>query len=159
MSKPLRKSSSSPDDLFLPTKRRKPIPHEFVLEALAPASPYTRPMFGCLAIYVEDKIVLILRDKPKYPADNGVWLATTPEHHESLRCDFPSMRSIKLLGKKITGWQVLPADAPDFEQAALRACDLVLAGDPRVGKVPGSRKSSGSRPGKEPRQRSRSRRN
>jgi hypothetical protein len=34
-------------------------------------------MFGCLAIYVKDKIVLILRDKRASTADNGVWLATT----------------------------------------------------------------------------------
>jgi hypothetical protein len=99
-------------------------------------------MFGCLAIYVKEKIVLILREKPTYPEDNGVWLATTPERHESLRCEFPNMRSIKLLGKNVTGWQVLPSDAPDFEQAALHACELVVAGDQRIGKVPGSRKAT-----------------
>jgi hypothetical protein len=98
-------------------------------------------MFGCLAIYVEDKIVLILRDKSTSTADNGVWLATTQEHHESLRREFPSMRSIQILRKPVTGWQILPADAPDFEAAALHACELVLAGDPRIGKVPGQRKS------------------
>jgi hypothetical protein len=101
-------------------------------------------MFGCLAIYVQDKIVLILRnkDKPGQTADNGVWLATTEEHHQSLRRDFPNMRSIKVLGKKVTGWQVLPSDAEDFEAAALRACEFVLAGDPRIGKVPGARQAS-----------------
>ncbi len=119
-------------------KRRKVVPHEFVLEALAPVSPWTRPMFGCLALYVEDKIVLILRDKPGSSADNGVWLATTKEHHASLRREFPNMRSIRVLGKRVTGWQVLPADSPDFEAAALRACELVLARDPRIGKVPGA---------------------
>jgi len=31
---------------------------------------------------------------------------------------------------------VLPADAPDFERAALRACALIVAGDARIGKVP-----------------------
>jgi hypothetical protein len=69
-------------------------------------------MFGCLAIYVKDKIVLILRDKPKSTADNGVWLATTQEHHQSLRREFPNMRSIQVLGKRVTRWQVLPVDAP-----------------------------------------------
>jgi hypothetical protein len=122
-------------------KPHKPIPHEFVLDALAPLSPWTRPMFGCVAVYVEEEIVLILRDKPSSPADNGVWLATTEEHHESLRRDFPSMRSIKILGKKVTGWQVLPADSPDFEEAAHLACELVLARDPRIGKVPGEKRS------------------
>jgi hypothetical protein len=123
-----------------PFKQRKPVPHQFVLDALAPLSPYTRPMFGCLAVYVEEKIVLILRDKPASTADNGVWLATTQEHHQSLRHEFPIMRSIRVLGKPVTGWQVLPADAPDFEEAAQRACELVLAGDPRSGKVPCSRR-------------------
>jgi hypothetical protein len=102
-------------------------------------------MFGCLAVYVQEKIVLILRDKRDQTADNGVWLATTEEHHQSLRREFPNMRSIKVLRKKVTGWQVLPADAEDFEEAAQRACELVLAGDPRIGKVPGARRAS--RPG------------
>lgn len=96
-------------------------------------------MFGCLAVYVEDKIVLVLRDKRDETADNGVWLATTEEYHESLRCEFPNMRSIQVFGKEVTGWQVLPADAPDFEEAALRACELIVARDPRIGKVPGGR--------------------
>jgi hypothetical protein len=69
-----------------------------------------------------------------------VWLATTEEYHESLRRGFPNMRSIQVFGRKVTGWQVLPADAKDFEEAALRACELVLAGDPRIGKVPGARR-------------------
>ncbi len=94
-------------DASLLPKQRKPIPHAFVLDAISTLSPYTRPMFGCLAIYVRDKIVLILRDKPKSTADNGVWLATTQEHHQS----------------------------------ALRACELVLAGDARIGKIPGARTS------------------
>ncbi|MCU1312877.1 MAG: hypothetical protein JWM54_634, partial [Acidobacteriaceae bacterium] len=38
-----------------------------------------------------------------------------------------------------TGWQILPADAPDFESAALRACELVLRSDPRIGKIPKSK--------------------
>jgi hypothetical protein len=150
MSKPRRNTPLLPlDDTLFTVKRRKPVPHEFVLDALAPLSPRTNPMFGCLAIYVgdkvQDKIVLILRDKSDQTADNGVWLATTEEHHQSLRREFPNMRSIQVLGKKVTGWQVLPADAADFEQAALHACELVLAGDPRIGKVPGARRGSGSR--------------
>jgi hypothetical protein len=133
-------------DASLLPRQRKPIPHAFVLDAISTLSPYTRPMFGCLAIYVRDKIVLILRDKRTNTADNGVWLATTQEHHQSLRREFPNMRSIQVLGKRVTGWQVLPVDAPDFESAALRACELVLAGDPRIGKIPGARTSkSGSK--------------
>jgi hypothetical protein len=141
-------------DANLLPKHRKPIPHAFVLDAIATLSPYTRPMFGCLAIYVKDKIVLILRDKPTNTADNGVWLATTQGHHQSLRREFPNMRSIQVLGKQVTGWQVLPVDAPDFESAAVRACELVLAGDPRIGKIPGARtsKSGTKAAGRSPKQ-------
>jgi hypothetical protein len=141
-----RRTSSSllPDDTLIAVKQRKPVPHEFVLDAIASLSPVTRSMFGCLAIYVQEKIVLILRDKRDPAADNGVWLATTEEHHQSLRRDFPNMRSIQVLGKKVTGWQVLPADSQDFEEAALRACEFVLAGDPRIGKVPGARRAKRS---------------
>jgi len=144
MPKSRRITTVPPLDATLRIKQRKPVPHEFVLDAIAPLSPRTHPMFGCLAIYVQDKIVLILRNKDKHgqTADNGVWLATTEEHHQSLRRDFPNMRSIKVLGKKVTGWQVLPSDAKDFEEAALRACEFVLAGDPRIGKVPGARRAS-----------------
>ena len=133
-----------PDDTLLAVRQRKAVPHQFVLDAIAELSPTTRPMFGCLAVYVARKIVLILRDKRDATADNGVWLATTKEHHDSLRREFPNMRSIQVLGKGVTGWQVLPADASDFEEAALRACDLIVAGDPRIGKIPGARRDAGS---------------
>lgn len=122
-------------------KKRKIVPHQFVLDALETLSPMTRSMFGCVAVYVEDKIVLALRDKPgETAADNGVWLATSKEHHESLRREFPNMRSIQVLGKGVTGWQVLPSDALDFEEATLRVCDLIVKRDPRIGKVPKARR-------------------
>lgn len=140
------------DDAILAAKRDRPVPFEFVLEEIASLSPVTRPMFGCLAVYVEDKIVLILRDKGKSsPADDGVWLATTTEHHESLRREFPRMRSIRVLGKSPTQWQVLGADDPDFEAAASRACKLILARDPRIGKVPKARASRPGLPTRRPR--------
>jgi hypothetical protein len=118
---------------------RMRVPHAFVLDALDPIGPLTKPMFGCLAVYVKEKVMLILRDHRDHPADNGVWLATTAEHHDSLRREFPCMRSIQLFGTPVTNWQVLPADAINFEELAMRVCELVLARDPRIGKVPGRR--------------------
>src|ERR1700722_16247383 len=146
MSNPRRNKPQPPiEDAASDNKAPQAVPFSFVLDAIAPLSPWPRPMFGCLAIYVQDKIVVILRNKQSTPLDNGVWLATTEEHHPSLRLEFPNMRSIQLLsknglGKKVTGWQVLPVDAQDFEQSALHACDLVLARDPRIGKVPGAKR-------------------
>jgi hypothetical protein len=132
-----RNSAPLREDSLFRAEARKRVPHEFVLEALSALEPRTNPMFGCLAVYVGEKIVLILRDKRDHTAaDDGIWLATTQDHHESLRKDFPNMRSIAVFGKEVTGWQVLPADAPDFEAASLRACELIAAKDPRIGKIP-----------------------
>lgn len=100
-------------------------------------------MFGCYAIYVGEKIVLILRDRKDHPSDNGVWIATTEEHYPELKKIFPNMRSVRLLGGKKTAWQNIPKTAPDFEASVMRACELVLRNDPRVGKIP-QRKKKGT---------------
>jgi hypothetical protein len=132
------------DEAAFSVRRRPVVPHEFVLDALASLGPTTRPMFGCLAVYVEDKIVLILREREDSQADNGVWLATAAEHHASLQRLLPPMRSIQLFGRGVTHWQVIPTDAPDFERTALAACALIMAADPRIGKVPKRRLKSRS---------------
>ena len=142
--------SLRPDDPFCAVKRRKALPHGFVLDTLAELSPATHPMFGCLAVCVDNKIVFILRDKQDKSANNGVWLAIGREHHAALRREFPHVRSIWIMGKKMKGWQILPVDAPDFEQAALRACELVVARDPRIGRVPCARRSRERKPRRQP---------
>jgi hypothetical protein len=135
---PLR-ARAAEDAIFAPRSRGAPF--GFVLDLLAQADPYTRPMFGCTAVYVGEKIMMVLRDRPAAPDDNGVWLATTREHHESLRRDLPGLRSITVFGTRgETGWQVLPVDSDDFEESVRRVCAWILAGDPRIGKVPRPRR-------------------
>src|ERR1700730_1245602 len=138
---PKRAVRRDPDALFAPRKHARKIPFDFVLDEIAALAPHTRPMFGCTAVYIDDKIVFVLRDKPSAAGDNGVWVATTREHHASLRQELPCMRSIALLGSGVTGWQVLPAQADDFEACALHACALVCARDVRIGKVPAPRRT------------------
>ena len=112
-------------------------------------------MFGCTAVYVAERIVFILRDKKD--RDNGVWVATTKEHHASLRRELPNLRSIAVFGVGEIGWQMLPVDAEEFEPSVLLACALVRAGAPRIGKVPkpkrkaGGRKAGGDSGGRVPR--------
>jgi hypothetical protein len=126
-----------------PAKPKQRPPHVFFLEALAPLNPKVRRMFSGFAVYCGDRIVCMLRDHPKSPRDNGVWLVlstgaspTDPElHHE-----FPSLRSIELLGDKIGHWLVIPSDGPNFEAEALHACDLLLRHDHRLGRIPNSRR-------------------
>lgn len=53
--------------------KQKP-PHAFVLEALAPLEPEVRRMFSGFAVYLGGRIVCMLREHPKSPRDNGLWL-------------------------------------------------------------------------------------
>ena len=119
-------------------------PYPFILEALAPLEPEVRPMFSGFAVYVGDKIVVMLRDRPKYPQDNGVWLVfseTANLDDPNVLRDFPSLRPIDLLGGKIGHWLLIPADSSTFESEALHACDLLIKHDARFGRIPKSRQT------------------
>jgi hypothetical protein len=117
-------------------KLKSKIPFEFVLDELAKLEPLVKHMFGCHALYLGTKIIVILRNRPDHALDNGVWIATTPEHHGSLKRDFPSMRSIELFGSPVSAWQNIPADSDDFEPAVLKLCKFIALGDERIGKIP-----------------------
>ncbi len=151
-----RAAPRDPDAIFAAKSKARP-PFDFVLEELEAVAPFVRPFFGGWGVYVEDKIVLILVDKERLGGDSGVWIATTREHHASLLPEMPSMRSISVFGPKITGWQNLPKDALSFEDDVLRACALIRAKDPRIGKVPMRRRRAAASSPKA-RKRSRARR-
>jgi len=126
-----------------PAKRKQTPPFPFVLDALAPLDPEVRRMFSGFSIYLGDRIVCMLRDHLKSPRDNGVWLVlaeNTDPADKKLRCEFPSLRAIELLGDKIRHWLLIPSDSPTFETEALHACDLLLHHDPRLGRIPKSRR-------------------
>ncbi len=145
MKRSVKKPSAVAGAAALPSNARtkpKP-PFPFVLEALAPLRPEVRRMFSGFAVYVGDRIVCMLRDHAKSPQDNGLWLVLAEgvdPSDKSLRRDFPSLRKIELLGGKIGHWLLIPAGGEDFEAEAERACGLLLRRDPRLGRVPQSRK-------------------
>jgi hypothetical protein len=124
-------------------KPKQKAPHAFVVDALMPLDPEVRRMFSGFAVYLGDRIVCMLRDHPKSPKDNGVWLVLsegTSPADPALRREFPSLRKIRLLGNKIGHWLLIPSDGSRFEMEALHACDLLLRHDSRLGRVPKSRK-------------------
>ncbi|MBX3017077.1 MAG: hypothetical protein KF767_04240 [Bdellovibrionaceae bacterium] len=97
------------------------------------------PMFGCHAIYVGEKIVLITRQREKSPRDNGLWVIVSSEANSEIRAEFPALRPIEMFdsGKEGTpSWLCLPEEAPTFESDALTIVDYVIARDARFGKVP-----------------------
>ncbi len=123
------------------SKFKKKIAFNFLLEHLDSLQPLVRPMFGCHAIYVDGVLVLTTRDKEKSDNDDGVWIATTREHHEGLRQLLPSMRSIGVLGQGETNWQIIPKDSSTFEEEVATVCDLIVKRDPRIGSASNQRKS------------------
>ncbi|MDB5136600.1 MAG: hypothetical protein JWP37_3203 [Mucilaginibacter sp.] len=66
----------------------KPVPYEFVFDYL-PTSIIVKKMFGMHYIYLGKRIMLILRKQDNQPELNGIWLATSREHHQSLKKNYP----------------------------------------------------------------------
>ena len=120
---------------------KRQTPYQFVLDELFPIRPSIRRMFGFTYVYLDDKLILSLRDSVKHRKFNGVWLYTLAENIESLRREFPSLprRSFWRSGKN--GWIILASTLDDFEEYAFRACELILRGDQRLGRV--TRKGGG----------------
>ena len=125
-------------DRYLNAKKK--IPYAFALEELDALSPAIKPMFGGFAVYIGDKMILFLYDKEKWPDFQGVSLATTPGHYRDLAREFSSTRvdEPEKIGKH--PWLLLPASAADFEEQVLKACEMILNGDPRIGRAPEEKK-------------------
>ena len=84
-------------------KPKQKAPHAFVVDALMPLNPEVRRMFSGFAVYLGDRIVCMLRDHPKSPKDNGVWLVlseNTSPTDPGLRREFPSLHEKHMEGRE-----------------------------------------------------------
>lgn len=115
--------------------QRRPLPFPFIIDELESLRPTVRGVFGFTHVYLEDKLLFSLRDADTRTSSNGMWLYTTTEHADSLANEFPDLprRQIWRSGKK--AWVILASRLGDFEENALRACELILSGDRRIGRV------------------------
>ncbi|HKZ80788.1 MAG TPA: hypothetical protein VJ124_21120 [Pyrinomonadaceae bacterium] len=115
------------------TRRRMPFP--FVLEELLPVRPTVKQMFGFTHIYLDERLVCSLRDSAKQPATNGMWVYTTVDQIESLSKEFPELPRRNLWRSGRNGWVIISSRLELFEEYAFRACELILRGDRRVGRI------------------------
>lgn len=117
---------------------------DFILDYLHPLPVRVKPMFGCHAVYLDEKILLITRKKSDHTEANGLWIATDKQHHASLKKELPSLHSVFILseGKDETNWQMIHENADDFEESAVKVCEMISKGDKRIGKIPKSKKRS-----------------
>ena len=118
--------------------------HPFVLEELqsllSPDRLRVKAMFGSHAVYVDEKIMFILRHKST--PDDGVWVALADVAHAASVCkEFPTLRGLEMFAQRAFGdWLLLPEDGEGFEESALGLCELIGKRDGRIGKVPKGRK-------------------
>ena len=115
--------------------RKRPVPFEFVIEELAALRPTIKNAFGFTYVYLDEKLLFSLRNNTNRRGTNGMWLFTTREHIDSLMKEFPdlSRRQVWRSGKNC--WVVLASRLECFEEYAFKACELILNGDPRIGRV------------------------
>lgn len=121
---------------------RKQIPFPFIIDELESLRPTVKNIFGFAHVYLEDRLLFSLRDAATRTSSNGMWLYTTTEHADSLAAEFSDLprRQIWRSGNK--AWIVLTTRLGNFEENAFKACELILRGDQRIGRV--SRRVSGA---------------
>lgn len=106
-----------------------------MLEELQPIRPTVKRAFGFTYVYLDEKLLCGLRESNKLPSTNGLWLFTTLEDVDSLGREFPELPRRYLWRSKEKAWVILPARLEYFEEYAFKACELMLNGDRRIGRL------------------------
>ena len=114
---------------------RKQSPFQFIVDELSSIRPDIIQAFGLTYVYLDDKLLCALRNSEKQPSTNGLWLFTTSEDVDSLGHEFPELTRRYLWRSKPNAWVILPSRLEHFEEYAFKACELMLAGDRRIGRV------------------------
>jgi len=113
----------------------KPHRYEWLWEPLeADPSFGLRAMFGCKAVYLDGKLMLVLAAKEE--PWRGMLVCTEHVHQASLVAEFGELSSHPILPK----WLYLPESAGTFERAAAHLVELSRRRDPRIGVVPKPKK-------------------
>lgn len=87
-------------------------------------------MFGCVAIYLGGRLVLLLADRGE--PWTGLVLPMERIEHAALLADVPALRPHPVLPK----WLYLSHGSRGFAAASGQIVSLIAAGDPRIGVEP-----------------------
>jgi hypothetical protein len=118
------------------SKKKKPQnPLLWVVESIMDEPSYIdRAWFGCRAIYLHGRLMLVLcsGEEPW----NGLLIATEKEFHEDIRQEFETVVQHPVLKK----WLYLPENSENFESVSSEIVDAIRIGDERFGVEPKERK-------------------
>jgi hypothetical protein len=113
----------------------KPVPYEFVFDYLSNGI-IVKKMFGMHYIYLNKRIMLILRKQDNHVEMNGIWVATSKEHHQSLKKNIPELGPFFIDDDERHGnWLLIPDETEGFEEATIKICEMISHGDPRIGNL------------------------
>ena len=123
--------------------------HDWILDAfIEHPTFFTKRMFGGLAAYLFERLMLLLIEPTKSGRWNwhGVLVCTDYQHHASIRDEFPALMPHEVLRK----WLFIDSTHQDFESTMEAVAKHVANNDPRFGIVarslkPMSRKHIGAR--------------
>jgi hypothetical protein len=115
--------------------KRQP-PFQWLLESVEDEpSFFQKPMFGCQAVYLFGRLVLVLAADKEEPW-NGLLVCTSREFHSVLIGEFPGLQPHPVLGK----WLYLAHAQDSFEETAQLLVQQIVKNDPRIGVEPGVRR-------------------
>jgi hypothetical protein len=116
----------------------KTFDNEWILEAFAGRSSFfTKRMFGGLAGYLHERLMLVLVEPTKTGRWkwHGVLVGTDHEHHASIRADFPALAPHDFLRK----WLYIDSAHQDFEPTMEGVASCMSGNDRRFGVAPRAR--------------------
>jgi hypothetical protein len=121
-------------------KKKKQHPLLWVVESLMEEPSYLeKPMFGCLAIYLHGRLMLVLASGEE-PWD-GLLIPTEHQFHDAILKEFRDVVQHSVLKK----WLYLPEATEDFESGASDIVEAVRMNDLRFGVEPQERISKRKR--------------
>jgi hypothetical protein len=110
------------------------VPYDFVLRYLFPVRPQIRKMLGGYGLFVNQKNIMLLRERANQPEFNGVFVATQPEFFDDLQNEIHLSAMEFDIDGSHHSWIFISEDLEDFDAKVKIACELVKAGDERIGK-------------------------
>jgi hypothetical protein len=122
-------------------KKKKQNPLLWVVDSIMEEPSYIdRAWFGCRAIYLHGRLMLVLcsGEEPW----NGLLIATEHELHDSIQQEFGNVVQHPVLKK----WLYLPENSEDFEGVSSGIVEAVRTGDQRFGVEPKERKAGKKKP-------------